>query len=52
MIKIIIANIPNSKPLNGNVAKNPPSPKIPSKPNAQEGQAGAKILTRTLEVLA
>jgi len=36
---------PNSNPLNGRTARNPPNPKMLNNPKAQEGQAGANILT-------
>ncbi len=42
---------PNSNPLNGSTAKNPPNPKTLSKPIEQEGHAEAIRLTRTPDEL-
>lgn len=39
-----IPTTPNSIPLKGSTLKNPPIPKIPAKPNAQEEHAGVNML--------
>lgn len=50
MIIIIIPVTPNSIPLNGKNAINPPRPRILSRPNAQDGHDGAIRLTMMLEI--